>query len=943
MTQLLEELVRTEDVPVADAWVKPPAVGDRIGRFELVREIGHGGFGVVFEALDTELGRAVAWKALRPQRAIAPGQAELLRSEAEAAARLNHHGIVTVHDFGTCASGPYVIMELLRGEPLSARLARAPLPLGEAVRIALEVARALAHAHAAGVLHRDVNPGNVFLCESGAVKVLDFGLAQVLGSAGTRGGTPSYTSPEQWRGDPQDARTDLFGLGCLLYRMLAGRTPYETTSGQLTVLQAAPPPLPDLAGVPLRLAALARRLVQRAPADRPATAEGVVAELEAVGRTLEPGARRVRTALAWLGAAALALAALAGATAWWRAGQPPARPSVALADVENRTGEPELDGLTGLLGTALDQSRHLSVVGRAQLWEALAQLGHGEAPRVDEALARQAARRLGVKALLLATVHRFDDAYVLELKALDPATDRPLFTVSERVVGRQLLPELVDAVALRARRELSEPEAAVDAERRPVGDAVTRNLAAYRFYFSGLECMARRVDSDRVCPDHFLRALEIEPDFALAHHQLAYLMGAEGSDEAGARRENALALEHADRAPPKERALILAFQAELDGRVEDAAASYAEAAARYPDDHEVHARAGYYLHRQRDWARALPYMRRAVALDPERDDAARLLVGELVQLGRLDELRQYAETWEKLPATGARRSLLVRAWFWLGHRPKALAVARQISAAEGVAAHYDEAVIRFAGGDFSGAQAALEADRAAGREDAYTRAGLTRSLEAQGRFREALARVPPDASPSRRALVAHTRAVMLAGQGRAAEAWQEAAQCLEADPAIAGPLATDLLFLGDLPRAAALAAGLAPGTLDAKVEAAVLAWREGRGAEALSALKALSAAEPVPSWWGMPPSYALAQVAAALGDDAAVVAGVDRLLSSWHPMSSRGGGMVPRAILLRARSQARLGHPERARAALEQLQAQRAGGDPDDPLLPEVRALLAGR
>lgn len=332
-----------------------------------------------------------------------------------------------------------------------------------------------------------------------------------------------------------------------------------------------------------------------------------------------------------------------------------------------------------------------------------------------------------------------------------------------------------------------------------------------------------------------------------------------------------------------------------------------------------------------------------MALDPEREDVARLLVGELVQLGRLDELRQYAETWERLPTTLARRALLTRAWFWLGDRTRALAVARLTSAAGGVAAHYDEAAIHFAGGDFAAARAALERDRAAGQEDSYVRAGLTRSLEAQGRFREALARMPTDPSPSRRALIAHTRAVMLAGQGRAAEAWQEAEQCREADPTIAGPLATDLALLGDLPHAAVLAAGLAPGTLDARVHAGVLAWREGRGAEALAALQALSAAEPVPSWWGMPPSFALAQVAAAMGDHATVAAAVDRLLSTWHPMSMRGGAMVPRAILLRAQADLRLGRRERACAALERLEAQRAGGDPDDPLLPQVRALLAAR
>ncbi|MBK9519566.1 MAG: protein kinase [Anaeromyxobacter sp.] len=941
MTQLLAELGRTRDVPVPEAWIKPPAAGDRIGRFELVREIGRGGFGVVFEALDGELGRPVAFKALRPSRVIEAGQAAALRDEAEAAARLNHPGIVTVHDFGTCASGPYVIMELLRGEALAERVERGPLPVAEAVHVALEVARALAHAHAAGVLHRDLNPGNVFLCQGGAVKVLDFGLARVLGSGGLRGGTPSYTAPEQWRGEADDGRADLFGLGCLLYRMLAGRTPYQTASGRLTVHDVTPPPLPDLAGVPAGLAALARRLVERIPADRPASAAEVVRLLEAEARALDPRARRVRRGLAGLGAAAVALALLVGAFAWWGPDEPPGPLAVLVADLENRTGEPELDGLAGLLGTALEQSRHLAVVSRARQWEALAQLGHGDAVRIDERLAREVARRTGVQALLLGTVHRFDGTYVLELRGLEPAAGRHLFSLSERVVGRQLVPELVDAVALRARRALAEPQDLVEADRRPVGDAVTHNLAAYRHYFAGLECMIRRSDSERVCPDHFLRALEIDPAFALAHHQLAYLLGAEGSDEAGARRENALAMAQADRAPPRERALILAFQAELEGRVEDAVVAYGEAAGRFPDDHEVHARAGYYLHRQRDWARALPFMRRAVALDPEREDVARLLVADLVQLGRLDELRQYAAAWERLPSSPARRSLLVRAWFWLGDRPRALAVAHQISAAGGLGAHYEEAVIHFAGGDFGAAASALDRDVAAGQEDAYVRAGVTRALEARGRFREALGRVPPDDAPSRRALVHHSRAVMLAAQGRGAEAWQEAQRCAEADPAIAGPLATDLLFLGDRPGAATLAAGLAPGTLDARVHAAVLAWREGQSGEAVRALQALSATEPVPSWWGMPPSWALAQVAEVAGDHATVVAAVDRLLSTWHPMSSRGGGMVPRALLLRAHALARLGRRERARTELERLLAQRAGGDPADPVAAEARVALA--
>jgi tetratricopeptide (TPR) repeat protein len=940
MSRLLQELVRAPLVEVERAWLKPPAVGDRIGRFELVRQIGAGGFGIVFEARDVELGRSVAFKALRPWRAIAPGQADGLRAEAEAAARLNHPSIVTVHDFGTCDSGPYVIMELLRGEPLQARLDRGNLSLAGTVKVALEVARALAHAHAEGVVHRDLNPGNVFLCDSGAVKVLDFGLARVLGSGGPRGGTPSYSAPEQWRGEANDGRVDLFGLGCLLHRMLVGRTPYETTSGRLTVLEPGPAPQPDLDGVPPRLARLMRRLVQRAPEDRPAAAAEVVIELERVTHELDPARRRLRLAVAL----ALALLASAGAVAlsarWWTRPPPPGRPVVAVADVENRTDEPGLDGLAGLLGTALEQSRHVTVLPRGRMWAELTRMGRGDAQRIDEPLARELGRRLDVT-VLLAAIHRFGDTYAMELRALDSREDRYLFTLSERVDGRARIPDLIDSLALRARRELAEPDGAVQASQQPLGVSVTHSVQAYQHYFAGLDCQIRRDDSERSCPDHFLKALEADPSFTLAHHQLAYLMGAEGTDEAGARRENALAVAGAERAPPRERALILAYQAELDGRVEEAVSAYQEAAARFPEDHEVHARAGYYLHRLRDWSRAVTFMRRAVALDPERGDASRLLVAELVQLGRLDELRSYAETWSTLAATPARRALLVRAWFWLGERERALEVARQAAASGGLAAHYQEAVILFSRGEFGAARAALGKDVEAGQADAYVRAGIGRTLTAQGRFRAALERMAPDDGSPRHGLMRHARATARTAERRPGPVWEEARSCASADPLIAAGLASDLALLGDLPHARELARRLEPGSLDARVWRAVLAWREGRAAEALAALKTLSAEEPVPSWWGMPPAYALAVVAGREGHDQVVLAAVERLLSVWHPLSARGGAMVPEALLLRASAEARLGRRDQARATLQRLLEERAGGDAGDPVAADARGLLA--
>ena len=210
LTALLEELAAA---PAEDLGAAFPAFhpGQRIGRFELLREIGRGGFGVVYAARDVELGREVAFKAVRVGGGLALREERLLH-EAEAAARLSHPNVVTLLNAGRCEQGPYLVLELLRGRTLAARLAEGPAPPREALGIALEVAKGIAHAHAHGVTHRDLTPGNVFLCEDGHVKILDLGLAHAFGRRKAEGGTSAYMAPEQLRGASEDERTDVFAL-----------------------------------------------------------------------------------------------------------------------------------------------------------------------------------------------------------------------------------------------------------------------------------------------------------------------------------------------------------------------------------------------------------------------------------------------------------------------------------------------------------------------------------------------------------------------------------------------------------------------------------------------------------------------------------------------------------------------------------------------------------
>src|SRR5206468_1865184 len=162
----------------------------------------------VYEAHDRESGRAVAFKAVKAGGKPDLREERLLR-EAEAAARLSHPNIVTLLDVGRCEQGPYLVLELLRGMPLATRLKQGALPVREALHMGVEVAKGVAHAHAQGVVHRDLTPGNVFLCDDGQVKVLDFGMAHAFGRRKVEGGTKAYMAPEQSRGAPEDERTDV--------------------------------------------------------------------------------------------------------------------------------------------------------------------------------------------------------------------------------------------------------------------------------------------------------------------------------------------------------------------------------------------------------------------------------------------------------------------------------------------------------------------------------------------------------------------------------------------------------------------------------------------------------------------------------------------------------------------------------------------------------------
>ncbi len=284
------------------------------GRYAVEQELGRGGMGRVLRARDLRIGRAVALKLLQPG-----AQRERFEQEARAAGALNHPNILAVHDVGEEGGEPFIVSELLQGKTLRAVLRERPLPAERVLDFALQLSEGMAAAHRAGIVHRDLKPENLFITDEGRLKILDVGIAKLEGpdafrtETGALLGTPAYMSPEQMRGNPADARSDIFACGCVLHEMLSGARPFagETPMEMgYSILHDEPAPLPD--GVSPALREIVSRCLRKDPGDRLQSASEL---LEALTPARSPAATR-RRGNPRLAAAGVAFALLCVALAW---------------------------------------------------------------------------------------------------------------------------------------------------------------------------------------------------------------------------------------------------------------------------------------------------------------------------------------------------------------------------------------------------------------------------------------------------------------------------------------------------------------------------------------------------------------------------------------------------------------------------------------------------
>ena len=617
--------------------------GRRLSHYDLVEEISRGGMGVVYRAVDVNLGREVAIKVLPEDILHDPGRRTRLLQEARAASTLEHPHIAVIHEVGEDEGVTFIAMELIRGEKLSDHLQRAPLPLPRALAIAVEIAEGLARAHDKGIVHRDLKPANVMVTEEGHAKVIDFGLAKVIepvdGAAATASiggprtdsgivlGTAAYMSPEQARGARIDHRSDIFALGVTLYEMLTARPAFQGRSSLDTmhaVLSHPVPPLPAT-DTPADISGEVQRIITKCtakdPEDRFQGMKDLVVDLRAVRRRLEsapsiavtavspssgatiPAGRRRVTRAVWA-AAAVTIVAIAAGALWWAGRTKPSsavgsgKQSVAVLYFENNTGDQTLDwmrtGLTDMLVTDLSQSSDIEVVGTDRVVQILQEMKRVDDRMLSADVVQAVADRAHVDHVVLGSYIKAGDTIRISARLQDARSGRVVKAERVEGPGTSAVFALVDELTRRLKETMSPPGAARArgsllarpdiAERgldRGVTEITTSSIEAYRYYAEGLNFHERGLSSQAL--PLFERAIQIDPDFAMALAKLAvvhYNLRTFTTSEEYARR----ALARVERLTTRERYYIEGFYYGLrtDTRARSIQA-YKQEIALYPE------------------------------------------------------------------------------------------------------------------------------------------------------------------------------------------------------------------------------------------------------------------------------------------------------------------------------------------------------------------------
>jgi tetratricopeptide (TPR) repeat protein/predicted Ser/Thr protein kinase len=595
-----------------DATLSGTASGATLGPYRIESKLGEGGMGEVYRAMDTRLGRAVAVKTTREQFSAR------FEREARAIASLNHPNICTLYDVGP----NYLVMELVEGETIAARLKSGPIPVETALSYASQILAALAEAHAKGIVHRDLKPGNIMIAKTG-IKVLDFGLAktvrdETLTASRMVMGTPAYMPPEQREGKPADARSDIYSFGCVLYEMLTG-----ARTG--TLRKRLPSP---------KLDGIVNRCLEEDPALRWQSAAELQREFASVS-----GARRGKHA---------AHSPPSGAP------KPTRKNKIVLGEFENKTGDPVFDGILRQgLAVQLERSPSLALISDQQIRQVLRLMSRPPETRLIPEVAQEICERTGSTALLEGSIASLGGQYILWLRARNCGTGEILGQEQEQVGRGEEVLNALTRIAVRIGARLEESLTAIREHSTPLEEATTPSLEALKAYSAARNTVFTRGFAAAI--PNLQRAIALDPQFAMALADLGFFywnMGQTGLGEEYVRR----AYELRDRVSDPERLFIhFLYDRQVTGNLQKELEILESWVQTYPSDWRPWGlMSGWGTRGTGQYERGIQASERALRLNPDFTLAYISLFDHNLGLGRAaeaaDALQRAAERKVELPS-----------------------------------------------------------------------------------------------------------------------------------------------------------------------------------------------------------------------------------------------------------------------------------------------------
>jgi len=693
---------------------------DKVSHYRILEKLGAGGMGVVYLAEDMKLGRKVAIKILSEEFTTNKDRLHRFEQEASAASNLNHPNILTIHEVGIDDGRHYIATEFIDGATLRRKIAASKLETAEILDIAVQVASALEEAHSAGIVHRDIKPDNIMVRRNGYVKVLDFGLAKltetvdrspsdaeastrvlVQTDAGVVMGTSHYMSPEQARGKPVDARSDIWSLGVVIYEMVAGRTPFEgetSTDVIVAITQKDPPALarfapdvpPELDWIVMKalrkdrderyqtikeLSTDLRRLKQRlefeselersaAPLSftrskisdltaAPTTPERAVPTAEKTAshvssaEYIATGIKRHKLAAALI--ALLVLVASASAFYFYKRSSHPLteRDTVLLTDFANSTGEPVFDGtLKQALAVDLGQTPFLNLFPEDRVRETLRFMGRSPDDRITRDVGREICERQGIKAMLTGSIASLGSHYVITLEALNPRSGDPIAREQIEAESKEKVLSALGTVASNLRQKLGESLSSIQKYDVSIEQATTSSLEALKAFAMGNEERAKGRGRESLA--FYQRAVALDPNFALAYARIGVFYVNQQQLETG-KQYVQKAYELRDRVSERERLYITEkYYSYITGEIDKAVETLKTWARLYPNDFIPHNNLAVNYQILGNYEDAVKEGLEAVRLSPDNITARENVLGSFIGSGRIDEAEQTSREIERL-------------------------------------------------------------------------------------------------------------------------------------------------------------------------------------------------------------------------------------------------------------------------------------------------------